>query len=347
MLIVGALISYYAAISRFTWALLPGVWLVLFDLLVDYPTRPGVWWKRLLPPSALGIAGILPGVLGTWFSVLTPEQAFAAQQPLLLNRLWPNATYGEGILIGAVITTLPIVLILWWYFCTPKFRVHPLAGAAMLVVSTGFLGAGLLASTKIGGGSNLHNLDMFFLTILLLAALALERWQTNAHLPTGPIPRWVLSILILVAVIPGWMAYRVDGHVEVPAEQKANNTLQAIRSAVSEAKGEVLFLDQRQLITFGFIQDVKLIPDYEKKYMMDQAMGSNAAYFEQFTRDLKESRFALIVSDIQKTNKQDQSRAFSEENNAYVEWVSIPLLKYYQPIFTSKECGVMLLVPRQ
>ena len=129
---------------------------------------------------------------------------------------------------------------------------------------------------------------------------------------------------------------------------KVEKTLATIRQAVDEAKsrGEVLFLDQRQLLTFGYIRDVQLVPDYEKKYMMDQAMGENAAYFAGFEKDLKAHRFSLIISDIQKISYQDQDRAFSEENNAYVRWVSKLLLKYYEPVYSQKDTGVMLLEPK-
>jgi hypothetical protein len=99
-------------------------------------------------------------------------------------------------------------------------------------------------------------------------------------------------------------------------------------------------------LTFGYVKDVPLVPDYEKKFMMDQAMGNNKPYFDEFYKDLSEHRFVLIVSDIQKTNYQQQNEASSDENNAFVKWVSIPVLSYYKPYFTSKQLGFQLLVPR-
>lgn len=347
-LLVGAVISYYAGISRFTWAVLPGTWLVLDDLLNGYPRREGSWWRRLLQPAALGLAGILPGVLGTWFNVLTTDQAFATTQPLLLNRLWPNATYGEGILLGAVITTLPLLLLLMWATGSKRWQVHPLTKAAMTVSLGGFAVLGLLASTKIGGGSNLHNLDMYILTLVFLTASSFIQLQAAVNTWNSPVPQWALAAGLLIIIVPGWVAYRSGSPLESKPANRTVNALATIQQTVDEAKthGEVLFLDQRQLLTFGYLKDVTLVPDYEKKYLMDQAMGNNAAYFDQFTEDLKQGRFSLIVSDIQKTTLQDQSRAFSEENNAYVKWVSLPLLKYYEPIFTQKDFGIMLLVPK-
>lgn len=42
----------------------------------------------------------------------------------------------------------------------------------------------------------------------------------------------------------------------------------------------------------------------------------------------------------------DLSFQFDEENNAWVKWVSRPVLCYYEPKVTLKEVGVQLLVPK-
>jgi hypothetical protein len=110
--------------------------------------------------------------------------------------------------------------------------------------------------------------------------------------------------------------------------------------------GDVLFLDQRQLLTFGEIKGIRLLPEYEKKYMMDQAMGDNGQYFEQFHADLANHRFSLIITEPLTTNIQGRDQGFSEENNAYVRWISEPLLKYYYPLVTFREVQVQLFVPR-
>lgn len=346
--IAGAIISYYAGISRFTWAILPGVWLVIYDLIENYPGREGNWFKRLIPTIILGLAGIIPGVLGTWGGVINPGQSFATTQPLLINRLFPNSTYGMGILLGAALGFLPVIIVLSWLIATGKWKLSHWALAAIIVGLIGFLAIGLTASTKIGGGSNLHNLDMFILTLVFLGVMAVTQLQTQFEAIEIKTPHWILIILLFAVIFPGWVAYRTGSpYKAVPADLEKSD-LATINAEVEKAKsqGEVLFIDQRQLLTFGYIKDVALIPEYEKKYMMDQAMGSNQRYFEQFYQDLSSKRFKLIVSDIQKTQFQNQNDAFSEENNSFVEWVSKPILRYYQPIVTIKELGIQLLVPK-
>ena len=146
-------------------------------LIMDYPKREGSWIRRLTPPALLGLAGILPGLIGTWVGNANPIQGLTFKQPLLLYRLFPNSTYGQGILLGAAITFLPVLILLTWIVATGKWKINLLAQAAMLVSLGGFLVLGLIASTKIGGGSNLHNLDMFILTLVFLTILAVTQMQ--------------------------------------------------------------------------------------------------------------------------------------------------------------------------
>ena len=133
-------------------------------------------------------------------------------------------------------------------------------------------------------------------------------------------------------------------------EYFVTSSLEKLVDRVDEAKlkGEVLFMDQRQLLTFGYVKDVPLVAEYEKKLLMDKAMGDNQAYFDNFYTDLQNHRFSLIVSEpLRKSMADEGIRNFAEENNSWVYWVSRPLLKYYKPLVTFDEVGVQLLVPRE
>jgi hypothetical protein len=80
--------------------------------------------------------------------------------------------------------------------------------------------------------------------------------------------------------------------------------------------------------------------------MMNEAMSGNAAYFDPFYHDLQEHKFVLIVNEPINITYQEDDYNFGEENDAYVKWVSEPLLCYYEPLQTYAEVGVELLVPR-
>jgi hypothetical protein len=79
---------------------------------------------------------------------------------------------------------------------------------------------------------------------------------------------------------------------------------------------------------------------------MNQALYGDANYFQGFYDDLAEHRFSLIVSEPLRTPIKDSSYQFGEENNAWVKWVSNPVLCYYEPKIILQEVFVQLLVPK-
>ncbi len=338
--------SWYAGISRWTWSLAPGAWGALIDYNERFPQRMGSWIKRVFPAVLLGVAGMLPGLISMWNTLFAPEQdGIMFSQPLLWYRLFPNSTYGMGILMGVLVATGPLILLLAWFAWTRRWRMGwlGLLGSTALVV--GLLAVGLTASVKIGGGSNLHNMDMYLITLVILGMVLLD----TSKFSLSDLPAWVRGLVSAVALIPVVYSFTMGSPLKVPPRALTQDALQTIRAEVARAvpQGEVLFLDQRQLLSFGTISGVPLVHDYEKKYMMDQAMAGNAPYFEDFYRDLANKRFALILSEPLNVKLQDRVNAFSEENNAWVKWVSQPLLCYYEPIQEFKRVRVVLLAPRQ
>ena len=129
--------------------------------------------------------------------------------------------------------------------------------------------------------------------------------------------------------------------------QKISDTLEDVQGYVDYADSDnVLFIDQRQLLTFSYIKDVDLLPQYEKKHLMDNALRSNESYFENFYRDIADQRFSLIISEPLWVKFQGEDYQFGNENDIWVKWVSIPILCYYKVEYTNLELGIQLLTPK-
>jgi hypothetical protein len=214
-------------------------------------------------------------------------------------------------------------------------------------------------------------MDMFLIALMFSAALAWKAGgaQWVAGLQSGS--AWMQAVVLLLITIPAiqplmalrplsfakdaeWLAVLTDAAKpkdlgSLPSDQAINSNLAELRTAVKTAQvqGEVLFMDQRQLLTFGYIQEVRLVPEYEKKLMMDEALSSNTAYFRTFYKDLAAHRFSLIISDPLRTPIKDSEYGFGEENNAWVKWVAKPILCYYSEKDTLMDIRVEMLVPRQ
>ncbi|MGZ9234120.1 MAG: hypothetical protein ACXW4E_01220 [Anaerolineales bacterium] len=351
-----AIASYYAGLSRWTWAFAPTAIGVLIELMLYYPKRTGPWWRRLLPSVILAgvslIAGWIPS--SAQYVAVAQGEALLSSQPLLWYRLLPNDTLGPGVLFLVLRYTSPLWIILTWWIFSRRWPLDWVQKIAIFGALIGFFGIGLTISTKIGGGGDLHNLDMFLVTLLVVTVLWLMSID-GTYRPT----QWPVWAVALVCFLAFWVTYPFlplhpgsDFHprLNLAKESTISEAFSTVREEVVQfaQTGEVLFMDHRQLLTFGYIPAVPFVPEYEKKYMMDQAMGNNAQYFQAYYQDLAEKRFAVIVSEPLRTKSREEiGGPFSEENDAWVLWVSNPTLCFYEPLYIEPDVNVELLVPKQ
>ena len=352
------IISFYTRSSRWTWSYAPGIWAGLLALLNQIqPTFKKADWPKLTKPIILGIAGYLGGQLlpsiirrlntGAAVSLLPNPIASTTRQPLLWERLYPNPTFPPGILGALVWAALPLILWLIVIIASKKWPINWLQKFAIIAVTGIFLTVGIIASVKIGGGSNLHNLDMFLVSLMLIAASAFLNLGKKGILFGDQKPP---INLLLIATLITPVTYTLIGgsRLTLPSDEVTRESLDAVQNSVEEysQQGEILFIDHRQLLTFNLVKNVPLIDVYEKKYLMDYAMATDEEYFDPFYQDLLDQRFALIVNEPANIIIRGSEYTFGEENDAYVHWVTKPLLCTYEPIYTSIETGVQLLVPR-
>ncbi|NJN80289.1 MAG: hypothetical protein HC797_07365, partial [Anaerolineales bacterium] len=127
--------------------------------------------------------------------------------------------------------------------------------------------------------------------------------------------------------------------------KKDTQTLQDAISFTANHGGEILFITERQMITFDLVDGVTLVPEYEQAELMEMAMSENKAYLEQYYSDLKNRRFTLIIAEDQKFTEQKRG-AFVEENVAWVRFIGAPLLCNYKPIVTLASNNIQIFEPR-
>jgi hypothetical protein len=366
--------GHYAGVSRFTWRFAPGIWAVILTLGDAILARGNILLRDWLKAAALGLAGIwskgLPIILGVVAGLIPSDsvipnevpsqnietlsglQNVTTQQPFLIERLLPNSIYPPGILIGIALATLPLIALLiqlnrhryWKLIFWQQFAI--ILGLGVLFV------VGVIASAKVGGGADLHNMDMFFVGLILLAGLA---WEAGfAKRFSQMIQKSKLSSFLIGAMvfIPVFQPLFNGKPLQLPSQERTNFVLSRIQDTVACARqyGEVLFMDQRQLITFGHMGDLPMVVDYEKKYVMDKALMEDEDYFEKFRNDLSSGRFSLIVSEreailYKQPDIESIGDSLIEENNAWVKWVTIPLLHEYESIADFKDAAIEMFMP--
>jgi len=378
------LAGYYAQLSRITWMVAPAAWAAMVALL-DIPKSDDKklslreWLKTLL----FGMTGFLGGFgiergwrkLSRYFerisevqsnngvselsgiSEISPEVSDAlnqtnnilTDQPLLWERLWPNPTYGIGIVFGLLLATVPIILLLIYLIKnrTWKLNLWQQLGAGLILIV--FLGIGIVVSVKIGGGGNLHNLDMFLVSLAFAAALAWKNGGKEFLARLEEKPMGVKTLVFALVLIPAFTPMVGATPQELPLDKHVQYSLGLIEleteHAISEG-GEVLFIDQRQLLTFGNIQ-APLVPEYEKKLLMDRALANDSAYFAEFYEDLANHRFSLIITDVQRIRYTDGEEDWAAENDAWVRWVTEPIFCYYDDKYSQDDTNIYVFVPRE
>jgi hypothetical protein len=373
-----AVAGYYAKITRWTWEFAPAIWIGILSLSgiklkgVRLSRRQ---WARAMLLAASGLVlwlavSFIPSAEAETKNV---SEAISAQ-PLLWYRLLPNDTYPEGILGGLLAAIFPLVFLLGYWLKKGVWQLSFWQKTAIATALTAFLAVGLVISTKIGGGNNLHNLDMFLIALFFTATIA---WKNGGQtwFRTAAKPTWVKMLLLLLLALPAFPALKkisprlslseaeilevqtltdynpqTDPPVAtLPPEEEIQNALDYIGTASqkADAQGEVLFIDLRQLLTFGYVPKIRLVPEYEKKRMMEASMRNDREYFSAYYADLAAHRFSLIITEPLKLALKNEAGVFAEESDAWTKWVAAPTLCFYEPIKTFKSVYAQILVPRQ
>ncbi len=363
------LASAWAGISRLNWFPVPGMLAATLYFMEKSASLEGqqvgklAKYPSILPVFHYLVRPVLWVTIGTLtafgaqslyvlWSGNDPEQFTSSfSSALLWYRLWPNVTYPLGVLTGALLLSLPFWLLIGVQASRQRGWGQSLRWLGIVAMLAVLFAGGLVVSVKIGGGSNLHNLDAYLVLLLVVSAgLWGQRYAWEAHPRPMPARQRLLGYALLASLaIPLVLTITVGGRQHFPDPKIVDQTLAELRQRVARETargGRVLFVAERHLIMFGEIPGVPMEPDYETVFLMEMAMGGNQAYLQQFYEDLESRRFALIVIDPLPDKEQTADRAFSEENNVFLARVAGPLRAAYRTVMFSGEVGLEVLAPR-
>src|SRR6266496_2871912 len=169
------LASIWCGWSRVNWYPMPGI-IAAVLYLMEVPYKGKNIFSYLLKPTLWFVMGTLTAFVfqrvyiavsgipdpGVFYSSFTSD--------LLWYRLWPNSSFSMGVFPGVVWVSLPMWLAIYISLRSNKGAWHPIRlvfiFAALLVVCIG----GIIVSLKIGGGANLHNMDAYFILLLIVTS---------------------------------------------------------------------------------------------------------------------------------------------------------------------------------
>ena len=353
-LVILLIASVWAGLSRVNWIPVPMFLVLTLYFFERSWIQSKLGWKYLLQPIIWG-SGALAALISYFGYIQLSGNAVnkfgsSFTSDLLWNRLWPNSTYWMGILPGALVVSLPLFLIIGYRFRKLIRKWHPLKTTSLAAMVLILLLGGLVVSVKIGGGSNLHNIDAYLALLMIVAVyvfwgkVALDKDES----PSEGMDKIPVLVVALNIIIPVLITLRIGGvyiHPDSLKDKRDLNDLQQIISGVQPDE-DVLFISERQLVVFDQIPGLYLVPDYEKLELMEMAMAGNEVYLDQFYEDISSHRFALIVSDAVNVRLRDEDHPFSEEHNVWVEKVLVPLLSYYRYSPLGDRRDIVIMTPR-
>ena len=336
-LLVVALISVYAGFSRINWVPMAGLMAAVLYFM-DTPVPSGGWRsavRYLLPPVNWVLVGTAVGFATQQFWVVNsgnPEELFYSSftSYLIWRRLFPNPSYPMGILPHILLVTGPLLVYLAMVFFAWRRRVHWLRWLALVGITGVLFVGGLVVSIKIGGGTNLHNMDVYLVMVLLIAAVVYlgRMHDQDRQIVRIRIPFWLKAAIFAMPIL---FMVSYGGRTVVPFDQQAaQDNLNQIQRYVDEAVaegGEVLFISERHLITFGLIKNAPLVHEHEKVLLQEMVMAKNEVYLANLGAELAGQRYALIVTDhLPSVWKDPNIVPLAMENNV--------VLKNLVPLFT-------------
>lgn len=345
--------SIWAAISRVNWFPVPAM-IAIAVYLLETPLRSTTIDSKSIPvkqilnylvqPALWAVVGLLSALAAQAAYIFLSGNAenidaFASSfvSDLLWYRLWPNPNHFLGILPAILIVSAPLIITVI-IAARQWTALHPIRWVGLFLM-IGILFAGsLVVSVKIGGGGDLHNMDAYAILIGIVAAYFIgSRAQVEPDEPRLKIRSWpALTLAVLIPVL-----FLIPLLSPYPKYDESRNEMahQQLIQAVNEVgkKGPVLFINERQLITFDDT-NMPLVEDYEAVTLMEMAMSNNQSYLHKFYSDLENHRFAAIVAAKQNVVIK-QTGPLVEENNAWNSRVSPYILCYYHPILTLEPQG--------
>jgi hypothetical protein len=360
-LLILAIASLWCGLSRINWFPMPALIATLFYVLEKpkgeqpfyrYFSQPLLWvfFGSMMAAISQGAYILLSGAEAHTYGYIFTSK-------ILWYRLLPNPTFPTGILPTAIFVSFPLLVWIVWRVKNNHVRLGVWRWLALAMMLLVLFAGGIVVSAKIGGGNNLHNLDAYWALLWLLAAALYFGHYQNEQPIDRPEMRAAVSRIERLgnAVLLGWLflmllfsALSSGAPRFLYSSQDVESDLKLLQQALqaANAQGPMLFLTERQLLTFGTPRSYNIVYDYEKVWLIMMAMAHNQAYLDRFHEDIRSQRFSLIVSDPLRLRKKGTSAHFGDENDYWVEEVATPILCYYEPKKLLRTATIRWYVPR-
>ncbi len=345
--------SLWAGLTRINWFPVAGSLAALLYFL-ETPINGKKWINYLLAPAAYVLAGTAIA-FGVYYGYIhlsgNPLSEFGTSlsSTMIWARLWPNPSFGLGILPGILLAVLPGTALVLARLARGRGSWNGLRLAGVTALLLVFLAGGVIVSLKIGGGNNLHNLDAFLMLFLVAgASVLLDRFAPDRPGQMAAL-NWSPVWLALLVMIPVGFTLATQDAPALPSAKETQASLAYLQRAITRANSRnesILFMSERQLIAFHLVPPVKVEPPYERVVIAEMAMADDRSYLDQYDADLASHRYGMIIVEPLRIVYLDETKEnFAQENNRFVKDIFSPLSQYYVTDRVLREVNVSVMVP--
>jgi hypothetical protein len=350
-LVVVIIATTVGGISRFNWIIItPLIACAIYILEVQAREHERLF-KYYLRPMVWVSLGAVTGVLSFYFymTLIGREETRLVSKftsAYIWSKLLPNTSLPTGILFGLVIFSAAI----WFTFFLYAIRhnIRRLRWLVLVFILAGLMLGGIIASMKVGGGFDLHNLDGFLIVLLLIGLYLLtgDFRSENQSRIIKPVPYQLLILIFVSPVL--WLLINVSPihFLQQGPEARELEQLQSVLAPKGSTNSGVLFISARHLLTFNLIKNVDLIPEYEMQELHEMAMAGNTVYLDKFREDLRTHKYPMIVIKTIHPGFYSSPTPAAEEQNAWNLWITPPILQYYRSILQLQGAGLEVYIPK-
>lgn len=350
--------SVWEGLCRVNWFFMPAIVALVLYLLTE-PMSEKKFMAYFKWPLFWTAGGILTSFL-THYSYLAVANFPAVflnsdmKYSFFKSKFWPNNGFSLGLIPGIFVLTFPLILVLMFYFINQcKKGIGFIRFILLALILLALFSGSTLVSLRAGGGYDLHNYDTFFVVLFLaFLGVILSVKKTRDFVPEKFWGEGVVNSILLISLIP--LLYFVSlsrpvGFSYPAAEtQKIIAEINAILQSVASDERPILFIENRQLIVFGYVRPETIFVPYEKIELMEMAMANNWEYLGQFWADVEAHKFSAIITEILFQGYQNPNdNPYWHENNVWVDGVAYPIQEFYQMTYQNIELGFEIYLPNQ
>ncbi len=355
-IVIIVIASVWAGFSRINWVPVPGLLAAFLYTLETTNDKKSTILRYIHKPFLYALVGIFTGLIAQYIYISISGNNDASvhtaifRSLLLWHRLLPNPTFYPGILPGILLLSGFTVFFIIKYFFINRGIILLRKILIALILLTFFTG-GLIVSIKIGGGNNLHNMDAFTIFLLILAGYVFFRQINFDKKPISAIIGKYLPIIlagILITPILWSLAFPFQPNPNRMNEAGSQQVIEKINEIIDEyaPSRKVLFISQRQLLTFYYLKNIQMVPDFEQELLMEMVMSGDRSRLDPFFQELIDHKYEVIISYPLSTLKVGNEMPYAEENNLWVSGVSSQIYLRYDTVALFPEYEIELLIPK-